>query len=96
MVPNPAFHPRGDFWLDGDRLNEDGAGERLTFANIGVYRGALVADEAATRFKLLPHFQRAMREGKLSGERFDGYWTNIGTPAQLQEASLVVPAKAGT
>jgi MurNAc alpha-1-phosphate uridylyltransferase len=96
MVPNPAFHPRGDFWLDGDRLNEDGAGERLTFANIGVYRAGLVADEAATHFKLLPHFQRAMREGKLSGERFDGYWTNIGTPAQLQEASLVVPAKAGT
>jgi hypothetical protein len=25
MVPNPDFHPRGDFFLDGKRLNEDGA-----------------------------------------------------------------------
>jgi MurNAc alpha-1-phosphate uridylyltransferase len=95
MVANPSFHPRGDFWLDGDRLNEDGAGERLTFANIGVYRPELVADESSTHFRLLPHFQRAMREGKLSGERFDGYWTNIGTPEQLREASSLVPATAG-
>jgi MurNAc alpha-1-phosphate uridylyltransferase len=93
MVPNPAFHPRGDFWLDRDRLNEDGAGERLTFANIGVYRPELVADESATYFKLLPHFQRAMREGKLSGERFDGYWANIGTPEQLREATTRRPGE---
>ncbi len=85
MVPNPAFHPRGDFFLDGTRLNEDGVGERLTFSSIGVYRPELVAGETATYFKLLPHFQRAMREGKLSGERFDGFWMNIGTPEQLRE-----------
>jgi MurNAc alpha-1-phosphate uridylyltransferase len=85
MVPNPDFHPRGDFRLDGSRLGEDGPGERLTFANIGVYRPELVAGEAATRFKLLPMFQRAMREGRLSGERHDGFWRNLGTPAQLAE-----------
>jgi N-acetyl-alpha-D-muramate 1-phosphate uridylyltransferase len=86
MVPNPDFHPRGDFWLDGDALNEDGIGERLTFGNVGVYRPELVASEPAAYFKLLPHFQRAMRERKLDGERFDGYWVNIGTPAQLAAA----------
>lgn len=85
MVPNPDFHPRGDFCLDGARLNEEGVGERLTFGNIGVYRPELVAGEAASRFKLLPHFQRAMREGRLSGERYDGYWRNVGTPEQLAE-----------
>jgi MurNAc alpha-1-phosphate uridylyltransferase len=63
MVPNPDFHPRGDFWLEGSRLNEDGVGERLTFGNIGVYRPQLVADENAAHFKLLPMFQRAMRAG---------------------------------
>jgi MurNAc alpha-1-phosphate uridylyltransferase len=95
MVPNPAFHPRGDFFLDGTRLNEDGAGERLTFANIAVYRPELVAGEPAICFKLLPQYQRAMRERKLSGERFDGYWTNIGTPAQLHDAHLSPPPRAG-
>ena len=83
MVPNPEFHPHGDFWLDGTRLNGDGAGLRLTFANIGVYRPALVAGETAARFKLLPMFQRAMRARRLDGERHDGFWRNVGTPPQL-------------
>jgi MurNAc alpha-1-phosphate uridylyltransferase len=87
MVPNPTFHPRGDFWLDGMRLNEDGAGERFTFSSIGVYRPELVAGETATHFKLLPLYQRAMRYGTLSGERYDGFWANIGTPQQLREAN---------
>jgi MurNAc alpha-1-phosphate uridylyltransferase len=86
MVPNPTFHPRGDFWLDGMRLNEDGAGERLTFSSIGVYRPEFVAGETATQFKLLPIYQRAMRDRKLSGERYDGLWINVGTPGQLREA----------
>jgi len=96
MVPNPAFHVRGDFWLDGARLNEQGVGERLTFSSIGVYRPELIAGETAAAFKLLPHFHRAIREGALSGERFGGYWANIGTPEQLREAEFVVAAKAGT
>ncbi|MFC5489501.1 N-acetylmuramate alpha-1-phosphate uridylyltransferase MurU [Dokdonella soli] len=90
MVPNPAFHPRGDFWLDGDSLNEDGAGERLTFGNIGVYRPELVAGEPAERFKLLPAYQRAMRAGRLSGERHDGSWRNLGTPEQLAELATTI------
>ncbi len=86
MVPNPTFHPRGDFFLDGERLNEEGVGEKLTFSSIGVYRPEFVAGETATYFKLLPLYQRAMREQKLSGERFDGFWMNIGTPEQMREA----------
>jgi MurNAc alpha-1-phosphate uridylyltransferase len=95
MVPNPAFHPRGDFFLDGSRLNEEGIGERLTFANIAVYRPAFIASESATYFKLLPLYQRAMRDAKLSGERFDGYWTNIGTPGQLSAVSPLPRAGEG-
>lgn len=92
MVPNPDFHPRGDFWLDDTRLNEEGSGERLTFGNIGVYRPELVASEPNERFKLLPMYQRAMREGKLGGERFEGFWRNIGTPQQLAEADAMMRA----
>ncbi len=95
MVPNPAFHPRGDFFLDGARLNEEGVGEKLTFANIAVYRPEFVAGEAATHFKMLPLYQRAMRDGKLSGERFDGDWANIGTPEQLRALSPLPRAGEG-
>jgi len=94
MVPNPSFHPRGDFCLDQTRLNENGVGDKLTFGNIGVYRPEFIAAETATHFKLLPLYQRAMREGKLSGERYDGFWRNIGTSAQLAELDAVLVARS--
>lgn len=81
MVPNPDFHPDGDFALRDGRLHEDG--ERLTFGNVGVYRRELVEGEAPGAFKLAPLYRRAMAAGKLTGERFDGFWRNVGTPAQL-------------
>jgi MurNAc alpha-1-phosphate uridylyltransferase len=96
MVPNPDFHPRGDFWLAHGRLNDDGVGERLTFGNIGVYRPALVAGETATCFKLLPMYQRAMREGRLAGERYDGWWLNIGTPEQLRLLDAELSGRSAT
>jgi MurNAc alpha-1-phosphate uridylyltransferase len=94
MVPNPDFHPRGDFWLDGACLNADGAGTRLTFGNIGVYRPELVAAETDGCFKLLPMYQRAMREGRLGGARYDGFWRNLGTPGQLSELAALRPGLA--
>lgn len=90
MVPNPDFHPRGDFNLDGTRLNEDGIGERLTFANIGVYQPRFIADQPDRAFKLLPMYQRAMRDNELSGERFDGRWHNIGNTAQRDALDAVL------
>ena len=94
MVPNPDFLSHGDFWLDGTRLNENGGGERLTFGNIGVYRPELVAGERTPRFKLLPAYQRAMRDGRLSGERYDGFWRNIGTPQQLAELDAAIALRS--
>lgn len=85
MVPNPDWHATGDFVLEQDQLHEDGPGERLTFGNIGVYRPQFLRGHAPGRFKLLPLYQQAMRDGKLSGERYDGFWRNLGNPAQLAE-----------
>lgn len=85
MVPNPDFHPRGDFFLENALLDEESdTGERLTFGNIGVYRASLLGG-AQGRFRLLPLFQRAMRARRLTGERYDGFWRNLGTPQQLAE-----------
>ena len=88
MVGNPDFHPNGDFALKDGRLYEgDGptGAERLTFGNVGVYRREIVEAEAAGRFKLLPMYQRAIEAGRLSGEKYGGFWRNVGTPAQLDE-----------
>jgi MurNAc alpha-1-phosphate uridylyltransferase len=90
MVANPAWHAGGDFVLRDGRLAEDGEGERLTFGNIGVYRPELVRDEMPGAFKLLPAYRRAMREARLGGERFDGFWRNVGNPSQLDELNATL------
>jgi MurNAc alpha-1-phosphate uridylyltransferase len=96
MVPNPDFHPHGDFALaDDGKLHEgDGPGgaQRLTFGNVGVYRREIVEGEPSGRFKLLPMYRRAIAAGNLTGERHDGFWRNVGTPAQLDELRQVLAA----
>lgn len=82
LVPNPPFHPRGDFGLDGDRVVER-ASETLTYANIGLYRRELFADCAPGRFPLVTPLRRAIAAGRLRGELYDGEWMNLGTPEQL-------------
>ncbi|MCO5397274.1 N-acetylmuramate alpha-1-phosphate uridylyltransferase MurU [Ralstonia soli] len=84
MVPNPPYHPHGDFVLDdAGVLRPDGAA-RLTFGNIGLYDTRLFAGIApGTRLAMTPLYHRAIAEGRATGERFNGRWENVGTPAQL-------------
>ena len=83
MVPNPPFHPEGDFALAQGRLALAGAGT-LTFGNIALYDTALFSElPRGTKLKLLPFFRDWIGRGWVSGERFDGPWANVGTPADL-------------
>ena len=82
LVPNPAHHPHGDFSLREGAITE--AGEpRLTYAGIGLYRPELFARCTAGRFPLLPQLRAAIGAGRLSGERFDGLWVDVGTAERL-------------
>ena len=83
MVRNPVYHPGGDFALAEGRLVADGA-LRQTFASIGLYDTALFRElPRAVKLKLLPYLQRWIAGGLVSGEQFDGPWTNVGTPEDL-------------
>lgn len=101
MVPNPSYHPRGDFALTADgRLHGDDAPAgipRLTFGNIGLYDTRLFDGIApGTRLAMTPLYRRAIAAGQATGERFDGAWENVGTPAQLAalDASLSAPSRS--
>jgi MurNAc alpha-1-phosphate uridylyltransferase len=84
MVPNPDFHPGGDFVLDGGRLALDGE-SKLTFGNIGLYDTALFRElPRGVKLKLLPLYRDWIARGWVSGERFDGPWANVGTPSDLE------------
>ena len=84
MVPNPAYHPRGDFALHGTQLALEGM-PRYTFASFGVYDTRLFHDlQAGTKKALLPYYKAAIENGHASGELYLGRWENIGTAEQLQ------------
>lgn len=86
MVPNPAFHPAGDFVLDPHGvLVHEGPGERLTFGNIGLYDLRMFAGiTPGTRMAMSPLYRECIAAGRATGERYDGLWENVGTPAQLE------------
>lgn len=97
MVPNPPFHSQGDFVLDGERLALDG-GARLTYGNIGIYDTALFGElPRGRKLQLLPLYRDWIGRGLASGERYDGPWANVGTPADLArlDRELRAEAKSG-
>jgi MurNAc alpha-1-phosphate uridylyltransferase len=88
LVPNPAFHPGGDFGLDADGLGlAEGAGpdgQRWTYANIALARAGMFAHIApGTHAPLAPLLYAGMRERRIGAEVYRGRWDNVGTPEQL-------------
>lgn len=106
MVDSPAFAPHGDFVLHADGRLGLGAGARLTYAGIGVYRPELFAhwrqDAAACagiaasppRFPLAPLLRAAIARDQITGSHFRGRWNDIGTPQRLAEWEQVLAGDA--
>jgi N-acetyl-alpha-D-muramate 1-phosphate uridylyltransferase len=83
MVPNPSYHPGGDFVLSGDTLALDG-GKRSTFGNIALYRTSLFRQlPCGIKLKMLPYYRDWIARGWASGEMFAGDWANVGSPEEL-------------
>lgn len=84
LVSNPAHNPAGDFSLQAGSI---GTGRpRHTFSGIGVYDPALFADCEAGRFPLAPLLTSAAGAGRVSGELWQGGWSDLGTAERLAAA----------
>ncbi len=85
LVTNPRHHPQGDFTLDGERVSEVSE-KRLTYSGIGLFHPALFSSLAIGEYAALgPLLRQAMAQGRISGQRHDGYWIDVGTPERLAE-----------
>jgi MurNAc alpha-1-phosphate uridylyltransferase len=83
----------GDFLMDGDgRLTR--RGERPTapfvYAGVGIIKPQVFAHVKEDVFRLAPFFFAAAEQGRLFGERLDGTWLHVGTPAAINEAERVI------
>ena len=83
MVPNPAYHPRGDFALVDGHLSLEGAA-LSTFGNIALYRTSLFRElPRGEKLQMLPLYRDWIRRGWVSAELHSGAWANVGTPGDL-------------
>lgn len=85
LVDNPGHHSQGDFGLVDGRVV---AGPpRLTFSGLSVHRPQLV-DETRERgaFPILPLWEKAIAQQRVSGEHYTGRWFDVGTPQRLEQA----------
>jgi MurNAc alpha-1-phosphate uridylyltransferase len=90
LVPNPAFHPRGDFDLGpAGRLTHHVAADSAhdgTYANVALLRPAMVAGVAVGQSAPLgPLLFKAAAAQRLRGQAWPGEWHNVGTPVQIAE-----------
>ena len=85
LVPNPPFHPAGDFALDAEGFTrDDGSGPRWTYANLALCRAALCRDVPVGRKAPLgPILFERSRGHRITAEVWRGAWENVGTPKQL-------------
>lgn len=90
LVDNPDHHPHGDFALDLERVCNAPSG-RLTFSGLALYRPALfdraeLYADAAGAFPLGPLLRQAAAAGTVTGERYAGFWLDVGTVERLEQA----------
>lgn len=89
LVPNPDFHPQGDFALaESGLLREDPQKHyphRYTFAGISLLKPQLIATypDKREKFPLVETLRYAITHQQLRGALHRGYWSDVGTPERL-------------
>jgi MurNAc alpha-1-phosphate uridylyltransferase len=85
LVDNPEHHPQGDFGLDSAGKVIKNNAQQFTFSGIGLYRPELFFKTPPGVSKLGPLLLQAIANQHVSGQKYNGFWMDIGTPQRLQE-----------
>lgn len=78
LVNNPAHNPSGDFAIIDDHVYHDQT-PKHTFAGIGIYHPDLFKNEIQQHFRLADTL-RAHMPKQVTGELYQGVWSDVGTP----------------
>jgi len=79
LVPNPKHNPSGDFSITDNGTVYVGGNQNYTFAGIGSYQPKLFEGCKEGTYPLAPILRQAMERGDVSGEIYQGLWTDLGT-----------------
>jgi len=92
MVRNPAHNPDGDFMLDvnsdsvlenAEQVDQIEGKSYFTYSGLSLLSPRLFERCELGKFPLAPLMRSAMKQRQVSGQLFEGYWLDVGTPARL-------------
>jgi len=79
----------GDFTMTADARLEKRQEQQIApfvYTGVGIIKPELFAGHDAKIFRLAPFFFEAAAKGRLFGQRLDGLWLHVGTPAAVADA----------
>ena len=96
LASNPEHNPAGDFLLAADgnvqrkpdnAESTDHSLSALTFSGISLLDPKLIPTSQISPppLALGPLLKHAAEKGQITGEHFDGYWLDVGTPERLEQ-----------
>lgn len=84
LVNNPPHNLQGDFAYEGGHILAEGV-QKLTYSGIGLYHPRFFKNCNPGRYPLAPLLRQSAQVNGLGGQHFKGYWSDVGTPEQLEE-----------
>ena len=93
FVNNPEQHPNGDFTLAEGRaytFDQNQQGENLTFSGVSVIHPKMFDGLENGKRPLAPLLKKAMLDGKISAEKMQAAWVDVGTPERLSDLDLQI------
>lgn len=93
MVDNPEHHPKGDFALEGGKLDLVGQ-PLLTYSGIAVFSPEFFSGYMPGRLALAPLLRQRIESQQVSGERHYGSWCDVGTPQRLEQLNQTLSLKS--
>ncbi|AYA02066.1 nucleotidyltransferase family protein [Acinetobacter sp. WCHAc010034] len=93
FTANPPQHQNGDFTLSKGRaytFDQAHSGEALTYSGIAVIDPAMFDGLEAGKRPLAPLLKQAMLDGRISAEKMQAAWVDVGTPERLTALDLQI------
>ncbi|WP_179995304.1 N-acetylmuramate alpha-1-phosphate uridylyltransferase MurU [Acinetobacter sp. YH16053] len=86
LVENPVHHPQGDFTLAANKaytFEQARSGENLTYSGVAVMHPQMFNGLESGKRPLAPLLKQAMQQEKISAQKLQGVWVDVGTPERL-------------
>jgi MurNAc alpha-1-phosphate uridylyltransferase len=91
LVPNPEFHPAGDFSPNAEgKLENNPELEKFTFAGISLIHPRLISayPHKRQKFPLGEVLRFGIEQNRISAEVYCGNWSDVGTPERLANLDI--------